>query len=34
MTLVTNNISHFSKVLGLKIENWISTTTGGNDIGS
>ena len=25
LTLVTNNISHFSKVPGLKIENWIST---------
>ena len=34
LTLVTNNTSHFSKVPGLKIENWISTATGGNDIGS
>ena len=27
LTLVTNNTSHFSKVPGLKIENWISEGT-------
>ena len=25
-TLVTNNVAHFSKVRGLKLENWVSDT--------